>query len=345
MKLLVFTQKIDLNDTVLSFFHRWVIELAKHFEQVTVICLYEGKHELPANVRLYSLGKENGQSRFKYLTNFYRHIFKLRHDYDAVFVHMNQEYVLLGGIIWRSIGKRIYMWRNHYAGSFLTDMASAFCTKMFCTSKYSYTAKYRKTVFMPVGIDTDLFSARASTVRQPMSILSLGRIAPSKKLDQLIEALGILKKEGIGFSASIVGDPLPQDAEYFVSLKERVSELRIEGPIRFNPGMPYDQTPSAYAANCLFVNLSPSGMLDKTIFEAMSCGTLAITCNKDLAEKIPPEYIFSEDDVIGLGARIGNLLALSADDREVRGRILRKFTEENHSLSMLGSRLAKEMDR
>jgi glycosyltransferase involved in cell wall biosynthesis len=257
MKLLIFTQKVDSNDTVLGFFHRWIIELAKHYELVTVVCLYEAAHQLPANVKVLSLGKEKRISRGYYLKHFYEYILKYRAEYDSVFVHMNQEYVLLGGIFWKLFGKKVYMWRNHYAGSYLTDMAAFFCTKVFCTSKYSFTAKYSKAVLMPVGIDTESFCLQRNVSRRPQSILSLGRIAPSKNLDQLIEALGILKKENIDFDASIVGDALPQDGGYLESLKNRAGELGMEGQVIFKPGVPNDQTPSIYSAHEIRPSLKP----------------------------------------------------------------------------------------
>src|SRR5580704_11376753 len=97
MRLLICTQAVDLDDPVLGFFHRWIAELSKRCERVHVICLKEGRHELPANVFVHSLGKEGGRSRVKYLLNFYRYIRELRGEYDAVFVHMNSEYVVLGG--------------------------------------------------------------------------------------------------------------------------------------------------------------------------------------------------------------------------------------------------------
>src|ERR1041385_8548279 len=120
MRLLVTTQAVDLNDPVLGFFHRWIEELAKHYEHVHVICLKEGEQRLPSNVSVHSLGKEQGRSRVKYLVLFYRYIWTLRNEYDAVFVHMNQEYVLLGWKLWFLLGKRIVLWRNHKKGSFLT---------------------------------------------------------------------------------------------------------------------------------------------------------------------------------------------------------------------------------
>jgi len=59
MKLLITTQTIDKNDPILGFFHGWVKEFSKHFEEINVICLKEGEHNLPENVHVYSLGKED----------------------------------------------------------------------------------------------------------------------------------------------------------------------------------------------------------------------------------------------------------------------------------------------
>jgi len=59
MKLLIITQKVDMNDDVLGFMHGWINEFAKHCEKITVICLQKGEHELSDNVKVLSLGKEN----------------------------------------------------------------------------------------------------------------------------------------------------------------------------------------------------------------------------------------------------------------------------------------------
>ena len=116
LKLLIITQAIDLDNPVLGFFHRWVGEFSKHNEKLTVICLEKGKYNLPANVEVLSLGKEEGSSRFKYLWCFYKYLWRERTNYDVVFVHMNQEYILLAGWWWRLTGKKVVLWRNHQAG-------------------------------------------------------------------------------------------------------------------------------------------------------------------------------------------------------------------------------------
>ena len=90
MNVLICTQKVDKNDPILGFFHDWVIGFAAKYDYVTVICLFEGEHDLPENVKVFSLGKEKGASKVAYLMRFYKYIWSKQTEYDVVFVHMNQ---------------------------------------------------------------------------------------------------------------------------------------------------------------------------------------------------------------------------------------------------------------
>ncbi len=338
MKLLICTQKVDKSDPVLGFFHRWIIEFSKHFESVTVICLYEGEHELPINVKVLSLGKEKGKSSIKYTLRFYKYIWKERKNYERVFVHMNQEYILIGGLFWKLCRKKIYMWRNHYSGSRLTSIAVAFCTKVFCTSRFSFTAKYKKTAFMPVGIDTEFFKYTPAIVRIPKSILSQGRISPSKNIHILVEVFGALNRKGITFTASIYGDPLPRDMEYYTSLKKRVQELGLGEIVTFYSALCYRDLPNVYSKHQIFVNLSPSGMYDKTMFEAAACGCVVVALNKDLKTIFGDAYVSESDDPEVIAEKIAPFISPVLTENN-----LREITKKEHDLAFLGKRIAEEV--
>jgi glycosyltransferase involved in cell wall biosynthesis len=343
MRLLILTQIVDKDDTFLGFFHHWIDKFAHEFETITVICLKEGEHDLPENVRVLSLGKEDGVGKFTYIVRFFKYIWRYRKNYDAVFVHMNQEYILLGGWLWRLMGKRVTMWRNHFAGSMLTDVASVFCHKVFCTSKYSYTAKYKKTVFMPVGVPEDVFYVDESITRTPNSILSFVRISPAKKIEQLIEALGTLKEKGVEFTATICGDATPELKYYEAQLHRQVKELNLEERVTFTPGIPYDQVPMLYNKHEISVNQSPSGMFDKTIFEAMLCGTTVLSCNKNLQGEIDDIFVFEEDNLIDLTKKLKQILLLEENEKKERAKSLSTYALNNHSLNSLAISLKKEL--
>jgi len=334
-RILIFTQKVDRNDTVLGFFHSWIIEFSKVFDKVRVVCLEKGEYDLPDNVSVFSLGKEERQSRLQYLIHFYWYVLYERNNYDAVFVHMNKEYVILGGVIWKLMNKKIFFWRNHKVGNFITDISVFLSNKVFCTSASSYTAKFKKTTIMPVGINTDLFVRKVEIVKKPRSILSIGRIAPVKKIEILIEALSEIKKKGVKFETSIYGDPLEKDIGYFESLKNKVIEYKLGDTVFFYPGVSNEETVHIYNSHETFVNLSLSGAYDKTIFEAMACESLICASSLDLKNIIDKNFIFEENNHMDLANRLEYILNLDQTTKENMGKNLRNTVIESHSLKKL----------
>jgi glycosyltransferase involved in cell wall biosynthesis len=329
MRLLIITQKIDKKDPVLGFFHLWVEEFSKHCESIIVVCLYKGEYTLPSNVKVLSLGKEIKQSRFSYIKNLYTYIWNERKNYDAVFVHMNQEYIVLAGLIWRLLKKKIYMWRNHHAGSVLTDIAAGFCTHVFCTSRFSYTAKYAKTKIMPVGVDTNLF--KKTLPAKPKSVLSWGRIAPSKNIDIFVE----VAKQNPDLSFDVYGDALPKDSQYLEDLKANAGTNVI-----FHKAALLEQSVDIYSSHEFFINLSSSGMYDKTIFEAMACGCIVLASNDNLKGNIPDDLIFSNRATLELSQKLKKVGAYSDQQKEELKKLLEIFTDK-HSLKNLGRELFK----
>ena len=63
MRLLVLNMAMDLDTPAKEFMVAWVRRLADHVDRVDVITMQAGRVEVPANVRLHSLGKELGYSK------------------------------------------------------------------------------------------------------------------------------------------------------------------------------------------------------------------------------------------------------------------------------------------
>lgn len=354
MKLLLITQKVDKNDPVLGFFHKWIEELSKRFASIKVICLGEGEHSLLENVEVFSLGKgkkvASSQylvSRVKYVWNFYKYIWKLRTQYDSVFVHMNQEYVLLGGVFWNIFGKKVYLWRNHPKGSFLTRIAVALSEKVFCTSDSAFTARFGKTEVVPVGIDTSIFNLESrikNLESRKRSILFLSRMDRIKRPDLLIESLNILNNQGIDFVSNFYGDPTPGTHDFYNSLKSKVSSLGLSEKVKFYNGVPNYKTPDIYNNHKIFVNLTPSGSMDKTILESVSCGCIPIVVNTFFKDIFDPNMIVKED-----AKDISDKIKfwLEADEERIKqdSDRLQKYILENHSLNALMDKLNTEIDK
>jgi len=287
MKLLIFTQKVDKNDSILGFFHNWLIEISKRIDEVQVICLEVGKVDLPKNITVYSLGKEKGSSQFKYIINLYKYLWLIHGSYDKVFVHMNQEYVLLAGWYWKLKNIPVYMWRNHPKGSPLTRLAVALSTKVFCTSTASFTARFKKTLIMPAGIDIKIFKPIEGMFRKKYSVCMVGRISPIKHIKLGIEVVGKLIASGSQVSFNIIGSPTERDIKYYEELKDYATKNNLSNSITFTPALSPERLPEIYSSHEICLNLTESGSFDKTIVESTSCGAIPLVSNYSLKGLLP----------------------------------------------------------
>lgn len=332
MKLLVVTQAVDQDDPGLGFFHGWLEEFSKHAEKITVVCLKEGRHALPPNVVVLSLGKELGRSRVTYLARFCSYIWRKRDEYDTVFVHMNQEYVLLAGLLWRMWGKKILLWRNHKKGSLPTDLAVALSRQVFYTSPDSYTAQFKKALKMPAGIDTDTFTPHPDVQKVPHSLLFLGRISPVKRVELFIKALHELKNTGETFTALIVGDPVnPEDFEYERNIRSLVNSLQLSRLVTFKKSVKNTDTVALYNGCAVYVNLTPSGSMDKTILEAMASGIVPVVSNTAFRGTLPAELIIPEPDARAIASALRQAMKSSCQFRD--------YAVREHSLKRLAGEL------
>lgn len=292
MKLLIITQKVDINDGVLGFFHEWVKEFAKHCEKITVICLQKGECNLPDNIKVLSLGKEKGYSKLKYIFNFYKYIWRERKKYDSVFVHMNQEYVLLGGLFWKIMGKKILLWYVHKSVNWKLRLVEKLADKIFTASKNSFRLSSKKVEIVGHGIDVDNFKPKISNLKsdEKLKIITVGRIAEVKNLHLLIETAEILRNKNFNFGVKIAGTPiLESDKIYFEKLKNSIQEKKLNDIIEFIGSVPNKDIAGFYQDGDLFINLSDTGSLDKAILEAMACGLKILTSNEAFKDIVPTE--------------------------------------------------------
>jgi glycosyltransferase involved in cell wall biosynthesis len=331
MKLLIITQVIDRNDPVLGFFCEWVKEFTKQCEQVTVICLRKGEHDLPENVKVLSLGKEEGVSRIKYLYRFYKYIFSERKNYDAVFIHMNQVYAILGGLCWRMMGKKIGLWYAHGRIPFSLRIANMFINTAFASTQQGYGIKTKKLQIVGQGIDVNKFIPVNSYDKY--SIITVGRISPVKRIDLIISAFKKIKEKYSESKLYIVGSVgLSEHDVYLKDLNNCVKKLNLDNSVIFMGARKHDELPKILANKHVFINMSNTGSLDKAILEAMSCGVPVVSSNESFKNIVQDQryHVNNEEE---LAVKIDELF--SNQNRAT----LRDLVIKEHSLSCLSMKI------
>ncbi len=303
MKLLIVTQVVDKNDPVLGFFHHWLEEFSKHFDSIQVICLKKGEYRLPPNVIVHSLGKEKTPStindmiyhiiyRVQYAWRFLKLVYGLRKEYDAVFVHMNPEYLALTGLDWRLMRKKIALWYTHKSVDMKLRIAEWFADIVFTASKESFRLASKKVRVMGHGIDTDYWTPDEHSMRAS-DLLSVGRLMPTKRHDL---AIRLAHEEGV--SLRIAGEG-PE--------RERLEALaqELQASVVFLGPCTEETLREEYRRAARLVHRSETGSLDKVVLEAASCGCLVDSTDPAIsALPLTREYVRTHHSLASLIPRI-----------------------------------------
>lgn len=338
MNLLILTQKIDLDDSSLGFFHQWVKEFSKNFEQIRVVCLEKRRYSLPQNVKVYSLGKELGISKILYIYNFYKYIWSERKKYDAVFVHMNPEYVILGGFLWKIFGKRVVFWYTHKNVDIKLRLAEKFTDVVLTASPEGFRLKSKKIHILGHGIDINRFSNIEKKDHIGINIVHVGRITPIKNLDTLINAVDILiRKSGKNISLFLVGEPITKsDFMYKELLQQKIEKYELNKHVVFVGKVSYDKLPKFYEQIDVAVNLAPTGGMDKAVLEAIVVKVPVFFANKAFERYCgvySSDLIFEENNSEELAEKI--LIFLERKDKEEVLRYLFEVIEKENNLGNL----------
>ncbi|HYF05872.1 MAG TPA: glycosyltransferase [Patescibacteria group bacterium] len=340
MKLLILTQKIDKNDDLLGFFHDWLLEFAKICESVIVICLQMGDYELPENVTVYSLGKEKKGGKISYLINFYKLIYVERNNYEAVFVHMNQIYVLLGGLLWRYWEKKVGLWYTHRAVTTTLKLAEKLVDFVFTSTEKGFNVPTKKLHVLDHGISIEKFSGPSQHYDGVFRVVCIGRLSPIKNQLLLVQALELLSNgQREHLEVLLVGGVHTQaDKAYAAMLRERVKLAGLEEIVKFEGSIPNMRMPELISHADVSVNLAPLGALDKVIIESMAGGSLPIVLNQSFIPFLgehPAMFLLEHPDPESLKQKIMMLRELDMESRLSLQAKLREATARDFPIAKL----------
>ena len=340
--ILIVTQKVDKSDPILGFFHRWVEEFAKTYKHVMVICLQKGKYDLPQNVKVMSLGKEDRVSHFWYILHFYQYIIPLlfaRKKLNCIFIHMNEIYILLLipllPIRWmRNIP--LYWWKAHGHLGLLSKAMRFFVDKIVTSSVSGFSVNTQKRVVVGQGIDTALFTMQDFAHEHTTTIIAVGRMSSVKHYEDLIIAVSLMKKTD-SLKVHIVGLGVDEEkSEYVIMLKELISKHGLNDSVFLVPSVSNTEIVSLYQKSDILVNTSDTDSLDKVVLEAMSCGVIPVTSNIAYKQMLSSYGLFvKKRDTYKIAEVLSYIISLDSNKRASLRNDMRGIVVAEHDLKSL----------
>jgi glycosyltransferase involved in cell wall biosynthesis len=289
MKLLVVTQAVDADSSTLGFFIAWLKEFSGRCDEVFVIGLSVGTHDLPANVRVLSMGKERGAGKPSRVFSYWQLLRSVLPRVDGVFIHMCPEYLIAGWPFIAASRKPVFLWYAHRQKSLRLRLAAALADVVGTISEGSFPYALKKRAAFGHGIPTDRFAPSAAPP-VPGRLVAVGRIAPIKRLELLIDALALLRARGRAATLELWGAPaMPSDAAYEAALRRRVAERGLDAYVAFKGPAPYARMPEIAASAEVALNACPDGALDKAVLEAMACARPVVVTNRTFVAEFGPD--------------------------------------------------------
>jgi D-inositol-3-phosphate glycosyltransferase len=195
-----------------------------------------------------------------------------------------------------------------------------------------YAAHASRIATIPCGVDTDLFTPgdRAEARRRlglddrPV-LLWVGRIAPIKGLDTLLDTVARLREGGQDMRLLVVGGDADEPTSgHETSLRQRIARLGLVDSVRFVGPQPQSVLPLYYAAADLTVLPSYYESFGMVALEAMACGSPVIASRVGgLVTTVRDGvtgFLVPDGDVGALAERIETLVT----DPELRWRLGRE---------------------
>jgi glycosyltransferase involved in cell wall biosynthesis len=346
LNLLVLNLAVDADHSTLGHTTAWINELARHCETVSVITMYAGRIAVAENVAVYSLGKELGRSEPRRLLEFYRVVHRVlsRHRVDACFAHMAPLFALLLAPVAKARRLPVLLWYAHPTVRPLLRLATAAVDRCVTATAESFRVPSRKVFAIGHGIDTERFAPPAQTAPSyETTAISVGRITPRKRLQELLQAVAILECEREHrLQLELIGGPAtPGDRTYERRLRREARSLAIDGLVRFRGPVPFSAMPPYYHRGSVSVNLS-DGALDKAILESMASGCIPVSRNPAFAALARARGLDALVPAPGPRGLADCIAAALRRDRAARSALvtqLRRIVVEEHSLTTLSDRI------
>lgn len=337
-RLLLFNLRTDADDHILGFTTRWIRALAPYYEAVDVLTTHAGRVDVPQNVRVFSVGREENSGRFTRILRFYGILARLlvAHRYDACFAHMQPLFAAMAAPLLTVAGVRLTTWYTHRQLNRQVAWAERFSYRIVSAVPSSFPIQTRKLRVLGHGIETNFFTPDPTTPTQPR-IIYVARLTEIKRQHWLIHAAKDLACEVV-----LVGDiPDGYDDHYKQRLLTLVDELDMQGRVIFAGAQTPQQVRHWYRGATAGVNLSPPGLFDKAALEGMATGLPMVVCNEAFTaltgEYAPLLQIAGADDdnIVALQEALAHLLDMPAEERAAIGNVLRQRVVSEHSLDKL----------
>lgn len=292
--------------------------------------------------------------------NMFPKLWKNRYNYDVIHAHSHLFFCTLISAVVRKLGSSPLVITNH---GFQSQSAPKWLQKIYLPTVGRWTlnaadvvlcytdeakeeivnagVSAEKVAVISFGIDTSAFSPCPKKENERFSVIWVGRLAPRKGLKYMLLGFKEFHSKHPNSELKIIGD-----GEYYLRIKEWISECHLEDCI-FLPGkVNYDLIPQYYSDADVFCMTSLYEAGPRTLLEAMSCECPVISTDLEHLKSIIPKcgIMVPTRDSSAISDALENIQMNPVKFKEM-GKKGREIILQEYSWSQLVSNVVKIYDK
>ena len=273
----------------------WVNCFADVFENVIVFTYKKKECLVKSNVKIFEIGS-NGFfkkliSTFRMIQSFFYTVNK--GENVTVFYHMFSQPLFMLGAFYRFLKIDQAIWYSHSHKDIWLRLSEKYAQVIFSSSINSYPKPIPKNfVAVGHGVNLEKFPDGLERVKRK-GIVSVGRISPIKKLEEIIPEIAKLSNKNLN-TVTIIG---PED-HLNPGYKQNLIELGFSTKIKVNFfGTVKNSELNKELINYEYYYTGTPGGTDKSTIEAALLGCFIISKNKDALQQSGMQAIWEHLNV------------------------------------------------
>jgi L-malate glycosyltransferase len=159
---------------------------------------------------------------------------------------------------------------------------------------------------IPNGVESEVFKAegrRQKTEDRRQKLITVGRLSVTKRIDLLVDAVALLKKQGREIGLTIVGG-----GGELKQIRRLVEERGMQGFVTVMGRVDNDKMPELYRQHDLFVSATMQEGMSNAMLEAMASGLPIVTTRcEGVDELLTTEYAESTEKTEKYNRLISNI--------------------------------------
>lgn len=342
-RLIIYNLETNLDSPVLAAAHDWIYSFAGKVSETVVYSTHVGRYSLPSNVVVYEIGGgsliKRTRAIFRLFLSFLREFAQRKET--LVFHHMSTYSLLIVGPLYKLIKVPQGLWFSHAKGSWSLKLSHFNANLIFSSTPSTIPISGKKLRFTGHGIESSKFLAAFKTSNSTRKgIVCLGRIAPIKNLEGIIEALS--NTEFKSSEITFIGQT-ETNTKYMRKLEELARKKGAK--IIFKPSVSYHSLPAILCEFDAIYTGTPKSV-DKAVIEGAICGCFVISTSESALKLTGMDQVFRYlgfSTTPTLAEQIISIERLSEDERLVLRNMLSAQSVKINDLSSTASKILADL--